>query len=112
METNMNKQTDKYRQLVLETRLSVSNSHIIQLRRTRDNKVLGEMAGGFAHAHDDRFVASDIHSAISYKLVTRININARLIANAQMLLAEHNLGYPGGTDILTVYYTDKEPQYE
>ena len=108
----MNKQDDKYRILVLETKLIVMGDRIIQLRRTKDNKVLGEMALGFAHAHDERFTAPDIHSAISYKLATRINVYARLVANAQLLAQEHNLGLPGGTDMLVCYYTDKEPEYE
>lgn len=102
---------DKHRLLILETKLYVRD-RVIQLRRTRDDKLLGEMALGFAHAHDERFGASDIHSAISHKLVARINVNARLIANAQSLLAEHNLGYPGGSDVLVCYYNEKAPEYE
>jgi hypothetical protein len=73
---------DKHRLLILETKLYVRD-RVIQLRRTRDDKLLGEMALGFAHAHDERFGASDIHSAISHKLVAPMCLFATITKRRQ-----------------------------
>lgn len=87
---------NKHRELIMETKTLVIKDNVIQLRRIRGNKLLGEMAGGYAHSHTDAYTDTDIGVAIAASLNSRAQMLIAQVQHIQTLMLEHdifNTGY-------------------